>query len=217
MAVEPVSKPFRTALVVAGLALSTQGCGPLTPVWCPAGADGGHLDAGAAEDAGVDAGTKTDAGTDAGTEPCPRAPAFNAQVLFQVGFIDGGRLAPAHNYATFRRPSSIGGRTDFMLNEFYTRAPVTNLALPAFDYPNCDFCFVYMVLVGCDDLGHDCAQEYLANSGTLTVSTATRNPDAGVYDFALKNVIYQSWDSPRGAFTDAGCFWLPEFSVHGTW
>ena len=148
---------------------------------------------------------------------CAPAPRFVATDLNgKAGFDPGGMSAPpAYNFATMVRSSATPGRFDVMFNEFYSDGPVTNFALPAATHQQCASCLV--IQTACDGTGANCAKVYLAQSGMLSVSAATKSPDAGSYAFTLSNVTYQTWDFAADVATDGGCLTLATFTFGGAW
>lgn len=188
------------------LVLLASGCGD--PMTSDAGAGGGG---GAALDAGSGGGGGGDAGA------CPAAPAFVAADLNgKAGFDPGGPTSPPFNFATLSRASGAdAGRFDVMYNEFYAGAVVDDVTIPAANYRRCTLC--YAIRIDCDPLGQNCAKSYLAQSGSVTVSEATRSADAGRYAFQLKNLVYQRWDFTSDTAMDGGCLSLQNFSFSGRW
>jgi hypothetical protein len=174
------------------------------------GSGGGRVDAGTGGGAG---GTGGGGGTSAA---CTPAPAFvPTDINGKAGFDPGGTPSPPpFNFATMARPSATTGRFDVMFNEFYGMAPISG-ALPATNYQQCSACMV--IQTGCDSMGANCAKIYLAQSGTISVTAATKSPDAGSYAFTLTDVTYQAWDFNADVATDAGCLTLPSFAFSGVW
>jgi hypothetical protein len=172
-------------------------------------------------DSGVDAGE--DAGVDSGTPflgdagSCAYAPPFVISDLNGKPGVDpGGPSTGPYNFATFARPSPDGGtRFDVMFNEFSGTAPLTNAAIPARNYELCETCLV--IQLACDSMGANCSKRYLAQSGTISVSAATKNPDAGSYAFQLTNVTYQPWDFLADLPIDGGCLYVGNFAFTGSW
>jgi hypothetical protein len=156
--------------------------------------------------------------TDGGITPsCAAAPAFvQADLVDTAGFDPGTQTSPPYNYASLRHTSATAGRFDVMFNELYVAGPLVNVAIPAKTYQQCEYC--YIVTTGCDSMGADCAKGYLAQSGTLSVGSATKVETAGTYAFTLTNVVYKEWDFQNDkAVADGGCLSLPSFSFSGTW
>jgi hypothetical protein len=169
-------------------------------------------------DAGVDAGEPVDSGApfmgDAGS--CAYAPPFTMGDLNgKPGFDPGGPSTGPYNFATFSRltPDS-GTRFDLMFNEFSGMAPLTNAAIPARNYELCETCLV--IQLACDTMGANCSKRYLAQSGTISVSAATK-ADAGTYAFQLRDVSYQQWDFAADLPIDGGCLYVGSFSFSGSW
>lgn len=127
----------------------------------------------------------------------------------KAGFDLGGAMSPSFNFATMRRANG-----DVMFNELYVAAPLTNVAIPALNYELCQHCF--FILTNCD-AGTNCSKGYLAQSGTLSVSAASKDVDAGSYAFQLSNVRYQAWDFAADVPIDAGCLALGNFAFTGAW
>lgn len=147
---------------------------------------------------------------------CTAAPAFTAADLQgKAGFDPGSANSPPYNYATIGRPSPDAGRFDVAFNEFYADAPLANVAIPAKTYQQCDYCFI--IQTECDNMGSMCSKAYLAQSGTLTVGTATKDPDAGTYAFTLANVTYEEWDFNTDKAVDGGCLTLSNLAFTGSW
>lgn len=172
-------------------------------------------------DGGVDGGT--DAGIDSGTPfvgdagSCALAPPFGPGDLNgKPGFDPGGPSTGPYNFATFARsvPDS-GTRFDIMFNEFSGTAPLTNAEIPARNYELCETCLV--IHLACDTMGANCSKRYLAQSGTISVSAATKDADAGTYAFQLSNVTYQQWDFAADLPIDGGCLYLGTFAFTGSW
>lgn len=148
---------------------------------------------------------------------CDTAPAFIAADLAgKAGFDPGSMMSPPFNFATFTRASAAdAGRVDVMFNEFYAAAPLTNAAIPALSYRLCNHCFV--IQTHCNSTGGMCSKIYLAQSGTVSVSAATKDVDAGSFAFTLSNVTYQAWDFGSDTAVDGGCLTLPSFTFSGAW
>ncbi len=186
------------------LVLFLSGCGEAMTT--DAGVDAGR-DAGPARDAG------SVGGGDAGA--CQAAPAFTAAELNgKAGFDPGGPTSLPFNFATMSRAADAG-RFDVMFNELYAGAVVDTVPIPASSYRACTLC--YAIRVDCDTMGLSCAKSYLAQAGSVTVSEATRSPDAGRYAFQLRNVVYQRWDFASDTPLDGGCLFLGNFSFSGNW
>ena len=187
------------------LVLLASSCGE--PVMADAGVDGGRV----VIDAGTDGGGRFDAGA------CATAPAFGvAHLNGKAGFDSGGPTSPPFNFATLSRASGPdAGRFELMFNEFYAGAVVSNATIPAANYRDCSLC--YAIRIDCDTLGQNCGKSYLAQSGTVTVSEATRDAGAGRYAFQLNNVVYQRWDFTSDTALDGGCLALGFFSFTGSW
>ena len=177
-----------------------------------AGSGGGTATGGGGGGGGGDGGA-TGGGT--GARTCTAAPAFTAADLNgKAGFNPGNMNTPPFNFATMVRASATSGRQDGMLNEYFLDGPRANVAIPAKNYAMCDYCF-YLELA-CDNTGA-CNKSYLAQSGTVSIGEATKNPDAGTYTFTLTNVTYEEWDFTNDVAVDGGCLTLGNFSFTGTW
>ena len=212
------------AATVLSLGVLSVGCGAMPKA--DAGTGGG-IGAGGGVGAGGGGGGATGGGgggaTGGGTatgggggvRACALAPPF---VVGDLNGKPGYNLmtanAPPFNYATFARPAATAGRADVMFNEFYVDGPLAATPIPAKNYAMCDYC--YYIQLGCDNMGN-CGKSYLARSGTLAVTAATKNPDAGTYAFTLTNVTYEEWDFTADTAVDGGCLTLPSFSFSGTW
>lgn len=172
-------------------------------------------------DGGVDGGN--DAGLDSGTPfmgdagSCAFAPPFTSGDLNgKPGFDPGGPSTGPYNFATFSRPTpDAGPRFDLMFNEFSGMAPLTTAAIPARNYELCETCLV--LHLACDTMGANCSKRYLAQSGTISVSSATKEPDAGTFAFQLTNVSYQQWDFAADLPIDGGCLYVGDFAFSGSW
>jgi hypothetical protein len=185
--------------------------------------------------------TKTDAGTGGGTggatggggggstgggtgggstgggtgRTCTAAPAFaQSDLVDGPGFDPGSMTSPPFNFATLARDAGAG-RVDISANEYYANGLKNAVTIPAKNYQDCDLCFI--VETNCNAMGAQCSKAFLAQGGTLTVTAATKSPDAGTYAFSLTNVTYEEWDFNNDVPADGGCLTLPSLSFTGTW
>ncbi len=200
---------MRFELILAGVLCFSCG-GPMMMTDAGSGGGGGGAAGGGTVTGGGGGGT-----TDAGR--CQLAPPFVAAELFgKAGFDLGGPMSPPFNYATMTRPSATSGRTDLMFNEVYSAAPIANVAIPPKNYQQCDPCF--LIETGCNAMGAMCSKHYLARAGTLSVSAASKNVDAGTYAFTLSNVSYEEWNfTADTSVPDGGCLRLQNFAFSGSW
>ena len=168
-------------------------------------------------DAGSDGGGEDGGGGVADAGRCSFAPAFVAAELNgKAGFDPGGAMSPPFNYATIARPSATPGKTDVMFNEFYLTAPISSVPIPPKSFRLCELCF--LIETGCNPMGAMCSKHYLAQAGTLSVSAASKNVDAGTYAFNLSNVTYEEWNFLADTFVaDGGCLTLGNFAFSGAW
>lgn len=165
-------------------------------------------------DAGSGGGTGTGGGS--GARTCDAAPAFVAADLDgKAGYDPGTATSPPYNYATLARASATAGRLDVSFNELYVNAPSAAVNIPAKTYTLCDYCFI--IQTNCNSMGGSCAKAYLAQSGSLTVTAATKNVDAGSYAFTLTNATYEEWDFNADVAVDGGCLTLGSLDFAGSW
>lgn len=204
------------SLVVAVLSFN---CGSMTKADAgTGGGTGGGTGAGGGGGGGVTGGGSGGGGV----RTCDVAPTFlPTELQGKAGFDPGTMTFPPYNFAVFAHAAPTAGRIDGFFAEFFANAPLAATQIPAKNYAQCDYCF-YLTL-GCDNMGANCSKIYLAQSGTLTVSDATKNADAGTYAFTLSNVTFEEWGEFRTGgmaadqAVDGGCLTMSNFAFTGSW
>lgn len=205
------------SLVVAVLSFN---CGSMTKA--DAGTGGGLGGGVGAGGGGGSGGGATGGGTGGGAtgggagRVCDPAPAFAVGDLQGVGYDPGVPMQyPPLNFATFGRMSTTAGRFDVMSNELYRAAPTGPVTLGPTNYVMCEYC--YLISLGCNNMGQQCAKDYLAQAGTVTIPSAVKDQDAGTFSFTLANMVYEEWNFSTDTAVDGGCLTLTTFSYSGMW
>jgi hypothetical protein len=107
--------------------------------------------------------------------------------------------------------------SEYYGNGLIPAAPRT-VQLASTTWTNCADCVVYSL--GCTPNG--CAEDYLAQSGTLQIDQLTKNPDAGVFSGSIMNIHLVQWDGINNMNSDgpsAGgkCLDITTGTFNGTW
>ncbi len=151
---------------------------------------------------------------------CALAPPFSAGDLAQVGYFPARSTVPQFNAAYFSMPSNTANKFDTLGLEFYYRTspslPLVEVIAPE-NYQTCTTCF--RLSLACD-LAQNCASDYLAQSGSVTITAATPNVDAGAFALSLTDVVFEQWNfagTPDFAVPDGGCFVLPSLMLDARW
>lgn len=193
---------------------------PLPDGGTPPPFDGGtSTDAGT--DAGVDAGTTTDAGTDAGVDAGTPFDAgtctlFNGwpAVGRNAGY-DADAGVTFGEFFTFASPD--GGRDMLSVEAWWgggLMVPVTEEFDELSSYDTCEVCAV--VGRGCTN-GTDCAAYFFAQSGSVTVSSASQAP-SGSISAGVTQVRFEEWDFDQDAPVENGqCVIVLQAQVSATW
>ncbi|MFO0594990.1 MAG: lamin tail domain-containing protein [Myxococcaceae bacterium] len=187
-----------------------------------AGVDAG-FDAGvdAGVDAGLDAG-RPDAGADAGVD----AGGFDAActvyatwpTAFSAGSYDPGFVTAYADFYT-QRPSQMDGGMLLSIEAYFgngTLMPPTTATFDSMtDYATCDVC--PRAYSGCQASGA-CAKKYLAQSGSVTVTTATENDVAGQWVGSVSNVTFREWNFGSDTLVPNGaCITVTSLAINLSW
>lgn len=197
-------------------------CGtPLPDAGTPPTDAGTETDAGTTFDAGV-----VDAGVDAGVIPQIDAGSCTLFTGWPAVQRVGGYIAQDElgdpvdmtygHFFTFANPD--GGRDVLELEAWFE----TGLTLPStYDYDetlyygDCDVCAI--VGRGCAP-GTPCATYYFARSGSVTLSTASRDADAGSIAGTVSAVRFDEWDfDVDEPVADGGCVVVATASLSASW
>jgi hypothetical protein len=178
------------------------------------GAAGGSAGGAAGGNAGVDAGCR-DFGDVVVNEP--------TFASFNRGEPDSG-LEDFDWWSTEVGFEEPGPSYDFFIAELYFEKAE---APPAFPYAgtlpamvtnsNCTECFY--ASLGCDDEGGNCqGGSYLARSGSYAFAQGTPDVDAGTFQAAGTNLVFEEWNFGADRAVQGGrCFTVPRLSFGGSW
>jgi hypothetical protein len=107
----------------------------------------------------------------------------NQGYAYEEAYVEGpGGSGAKHNYLYV---------TEYYLVGSFPGAP-RDATLSSTDWTDCQDCITYSL--GCDDTGGTCAEAYLAQGGTLHVSSATFEVDAGTFAGSVSNLPLLEWD-----------------------
>jgi hypothetical protein len=200
-----------------GQSCTQQICGG--PMATGGGAGGGFTAAGGSA-GGMAGGSAMDSGCPLVDDVIVNEPAFAA---FSVGEPDSG-LEDFEWWSTEVGFEEQGPSYDFFTAELYFEKaegpPMFPYAgtLPAMvTNSNCTECFY--ASLGCDDEGDNCTRgSYLARAGSYAFARGTRNVDAGVFQAAGTNLVFEEWNFGADRAVQGGrCFTVPRLSFGGSW
>jgi uncharacterized protein (TIGR03382 family) len=171
-----------------------------------------------------------DAGVvDAGTNPVDSGVPFDAGINPNCTMITnfttvasaGGfemSAATAFGEITTQNPASADGGMNVLTLETYfgfgLMLPGTETYTSASDFNNCEICPKFYR--GCD--ATSCAKEYYAQSGTGSVTVATRNELSGTFTGSTTQMQFVEWDFENDVPVVGGeCVVLPAQSINASW
>lgn len=191
----------------------------------PCGADAGVVDSGVVDagrpDAGVDAG-RPDAGADAGRVDSgvpDAACTFYATWPFveSSGSYDAVAETAYAQYFTQPRATADGGMQFVSIEAYFgvgLVVPTTVMFDNTADYASCEVCPI--LRTGCNST--TCTKRFFAQSGTVTVSTATQDEAVGTYTGSLSNVTFREWNFSTDTLVPGGaCITLASLPINLSW
>lgn len=130
---------------------------------------------------------------------------------------------PPFNVALVGAPSLTANRVDLLNVEFWYFGSNQNATIPATvtitndDWSNCATCLI--LDTGCDPMtGENCTKTYLGQSGSLQVTSATRNAAAGTFSGTGTAVQFREWNfTDDVAVAGGSCVTIPTFTFTTTW